>query len=188
MVKGSELTFGISGRLYKSNVLLYDHQSDSLWSQLMSKAISGPRVDQALTALPAVRFSWKRWRRLHPDTQVLSDQTGYVRDYRIDPYEGYYRVGSLMFPVGPVRTDLPAKTRVLGIVVADKAKAYALDQLLQRTGMINDRIGLADIAIEISPSGEVVRVQTSTGQPVSHMYLYWFAWQAFYPYTDVYSF
>lgn len=187
-MNGTELTFGISGRLYKSNVLLYDHQSESLWSQLMSKAISGPRVNQVLTPLPAVRITWKKWRLLHPDSMVLSDRTGYSRDYRVDPYTGYYRVGSLMFPVGPVRMDLPAKTRVLGVVVDGAAKAYSLERLRQNPGVIRDQVGQVDIRIEISSEGEVVAVQNHAGEAVNHMYLFWFAWQAFYPHTDVHSF
>lgn len=187
-MNGKELTFGISGRLYKSNVLLYDHQSESLWSQLMSKAISGPKVNQVLDTIPSVRLSWKKWRRLHPDTQVLSERTGYERNYRIDPYEGYYSVGGLMFPVGAVRRDLATKERVLGIVVDGKAKAYALERLRQHTGILKDRIGRVAIAIEVSDAGEVVSVQDNFGQTLSHMYLYWFAWQAFYPHTTVHHF
>lgn len=188
MVNGKALTFGISGRLYKSNVLLYDHQSESLWSQLMSKSIAGPLVNQNLTQIASVRISWKKWKQLHPHTQVLSDRTGYVRDYHIDPYAGYYRVGGLMFSVGPVRRDLSAKTRVLGIALGNDAKAYALDQLRKNAGIFKDRMGTTAITIEISPEGEVLAVQRASGQPVDHMYLYWFAWQAFYPHTDVHQF
>jgi hypothetical protein len=70
-IDGQTLTFGISGRLYKSNVLLYDHQSESLWSQLMNTAVSGPQAGKPLTALPSARVSWKKWKRLHPETMVL---------------------------------------------------------------------------------------------------------------------
>ena len=149
-VAGEEVTFGISGRLYRSNVLLYDHQSDSLWSQLMSKAVSGPKAGQALTQLPSLRMSWKKWRRQYPHTDVLSAETGYARDYAIDPYEGYYRVGGLMFPVGLVRSDLSAKTRVLGVAIGDHAKAYPLTLLQKQPGRLEDRIGATTISIEIS--------------------------------------
>lgn len=154
----------------------------------MSKAIAGPRVNQTLTVLPSVRISWKKWGQLHPNTMVLSDQTGFARDYRVDPYAGYYRVGSLMFPVGPVRKDLSAKTRVLGVVTDGAAKAYALERLRQQPGLFKDRVGQVDIRIEVSSEGEVLSVQNHEGVAVNHMYLYWFAWQAFYPHTDVHSF
>jgi hypothetical protein len=187
-IGGQELTFGISGRLYKSNVLLYDHQSESLWSQLMSRAISGPMVRQELLQLPSTRISWGQWRQMHPATEVLSDDTGYRRDYTIDPYEGYYRVAGLMFPVGDVRRDLAPKTRILGIALDGHATAYDLDQLKKRTGVLVDRIGSRQIAIEVGPSGDVLSVKRPTGEPVEHIFAFWFAWQAFHPRTNVYKF
>jgi hypothetical protein len=184
-VGDQELTFGISGRLYKSNVLLYDHQTESLWSQLKSQAISGKMVGQRIEPVPSVRMSWKKWKQQHPQTKVLSDKTGYRRNYAIDPYEGYYRIGSLMFPVGKVRIDLPAKERILGVAVGDAAKAYVLEKLQKNPGKTKDRIGETDIDIEVSPEGEIVAVRNAAGGMVPHMFVYWFAWQAFHPNTEV---
>lgn len=187
-INGQNLTFGISGRLYKSNVLLYDHQTDSLWSQLMSKAIAGPSVRQTLRQLPSQRVSWKQWRHMHPQTRVLSDETGYRRDYTTDPYEGYYRVAGLMFPVGDVRRELSPKTRILGIHIDGNAKGYDLTKLKQKSGPFLDRLGSTQIVIEISPSGEVLGVNRTSGEPVDHVFVFWFAWQAFHPRTDVFKF
>jgi hypothetical protein len=187
-IDGQTLTFGISGRLYKSNVLLYDHQSESLWSQLMNTAVSGPQAGKPLTALPSARVSWKKWKRLHPETMVLSDDTGHTRDYRTDPYEGYYRAGGLMFPVGAVRTDYPAKQRILGIEVDGAAKAYALDDLAKQFGVLEDRIGGSTVQIEVSDQGEVTAVLDGSGRHLPHVFVFWFAWQAFNPETEVYAF
>jgi hypothetical protein len=123
-VEDTPYTFGVSGRLYKSNVLLYDHQTESLWSQLMEKAISGKLVDKKLTKLSSSRTKWKTWKKKNPDTKVLSTKTGYSRDYGRDPYEGYYRLGTIWFPVGDVRKDLAPKERVLGIDLGGESKAY----------------------------------------------------------------
>jgi hypothetical protein len=114
-IHGRDFTFGVSGRLYKSNVLLYDHQTESLWSQLMRRAIAGPLVGKELRELPSTRTSWKTWRKRNPHTLVLSTDTGYRRNYGMDPYGGYYRAFGVMFPVGDVRTDLSPKEMVLGI-------------------------------------------------------------------------
>ena len=187
-LNGKSYTFGISGLLYKSNVLLYDHQTESLWSQLMSKAIAGPSVSQSLQQLPSQRITWKRWRRMHPRSKVLSDQTGYRRDYSTDPYEGYYRVAGLMFPVGDVRRELSPKVRILGISIDGRAKAYDLEKLTHQTGVLQDRLGTTQISIEISPHGEVLAVKRSSGESVDHVFLFWFAWQAFFPQTEVYAF
>ncbi len=134
-------TFGVSGRLYKSNVLIYDHQTESLWSQLKETAISGPMVGRKLKKISAERTAWKHWLKKHPQTKVLSTDTGYHRDYNIDPYEGYYRALGIMFPVGDVRTDLPAKEMVLGVEINGAAKAYPLSLLERKTGMFKDEIG-----------------------------------------------
>lgn len=186
-IDGRLLTFGISGRLYKSNVLLYDHQTESLWSQLKSQAISGDLVRKRMQPIVSTRTRWKKWRQMHPRTTVLSDETGYRRDYTVDPYKGYYQVGSIMFPVGKVRIDLSAKERVMGIAINGAAKAYAIQHLQQKSGIIEDRIGEARISIEVSPDGEVAAVRNASGERIPHMFVYWFAWQAFYPETGVFS-
>ena len=66
-----ELTFGVSGLLYESNVLLYDHQTESLWSQLKEEAVTGPQTGTRLRAIPSVMTTWKAWRAQHPNTLVL---------------------------------------------------------------------------------------------------------------------
>ncbi len=186
-VDGKEHTFGVSGRLFKSNVLLYDHQTESLWSQLMEQAISGPAVGHKLRVLPSSRITWRTWHKRNPSTEVLSDDTGYSRDYSVDPYEGYYRIGGVMFPVGDVRTDLVAKEPVLGIEVDHHSKAYRMDWLRSNPGVHNDTIGKRAIQIEISPQGEVVAVRDNLGQAIPAIYSYWFAWQAFHRETEVYD-
>ncbi|CAB1079577.1 hypothetical protein D1AOALGA4SA_7285 [Olavius algarvensis Delta 1 endosymbiont] len=186
-VGGSEHTFGVSGRLYKSNVLLYDHQTESLWSQLMDKAITGPAVGRNLSVLPSSRIKWKTWRQRNPGTRVLSDDTGFYRDYSIDPYEGYYRMGSLMFPVGDVRRDMAAKEPVLGIEIENHAKAYRMDWLRNNPGTHQDRVGSHPVRIEVSPEGEVVGVRDKQGVVIPATYSYWFAWQAFHRETEVYQ-
>jgi hypothetical protein len=83
------LVFGVSGLLYNSDMLLYDRQSESLWSQIDRRAISGPRRGERLQAIPLEHTTWGDWRRRHPDTLVLSRDTGHARDYDRDPYAGY---------------------------------------------------------------------------------------------------
>jgi len=186
-VDGKKHTFGVSGRLYKSNVLLYDHQTESLWSQLMNQAVTGPEAGKSLTVLPSSRIKWKTWQQRNPHTTVLSDDTGFYRDYSIDPYEGYYRIGSLMFPVGDVRQDMSAKEPVLGIEIKNYAKAYRLDWLSANPGIHNDTVGGYPIRIEVSPDGEVVAVRDKQGNVLAATYSYWFAWQAFHPETEVFK-
>lgn len=76
----------MSGRLYKRNLLFFDRQTDSLWSQLLSEAVTGPLAGSHLAMLPAENTTWEAWRTAHPNTLVQSFNTGYQRDYRQDPY------------------------------------------------------------------------------------------------------
>lgn len=180
-------TFGVSGRLYKSNVLLYDHQTESLWSQLMEKAIAGPLAGKRLKKLPSIRSSWKAWRKKRPKTLVLSTDTGYTRDYTVDPYKGYYKSLGIWFPVGQVRTDLSPKEMVLGIEIQGDARAYPLSELRKRPGTLEDEVGGELIQITVAPDGEVTGVNDREGNPIPPTFGYWFAWQAFHPETTVHG-
>jgi hypothetical protein len=153
----------------------------------MNQAIAGPSVGKHLTVLPSSRIKWQTWQKRNPSTKVLSDDTGFYRDYSIDPYEGYYRIGSLMFPVGDVRRDMSAKEPILGIEVENHAKAYRLDWLSDNPGIHNDTVGSRTIRIEVSPDGEVVDVRDQQGNVIAATYSYWFAWQAFHRETEVYQ-
>ena len=164
---------------------MYDHQTESLWSQMMEKSLAGPQAGKKLTKLNSIRTTWKTWRKKYPQTDVLSDQTGYWRDYSQDPYQGYYRVGTIMFPVGKVRTDLSAKTRVLGLELDGVAMAFPLQKLQEKVGIIRDRVGSTEVLITINSEGEVIGVTQATGQPIAHIFAFWFAWQAFHPETLV---
>ena len=124
-------SFGISGRLYKSNVLLYDHQTESLWSQLMQTAVSGPMAGKRLTPVAAQLIRWQQWKKNHPRTKVLSEQTGHARNYDIAPYENYHEGSGIFLPVGTVRPELTPKSLVLGLEINGRTKAYPMT-LLQR--------------------------------------------------------
>lgn len=185
-VDDKTFTFGVSGRLFKSNVLIYDHQTESLWSQLKETAIAGPMVGRKLNKIPAERTTWQRWLKNHPQTKVLSTDTGYHRDYKLDPYTGYYRAREIMFPVGDVRTDLAAKEMVLGVEINGTAKAYPLPLLERKTGTLKDEIGGNPVQIVLSKDGQVIRVLDHQDRTIPVIFAYWFAWQAFHPDTAVY--
>ena len=143
-------------------------------------------LGKQLRKLPSNRTTWKTWRKRHPDTLVLSTETGYYRDYSRDPYAGYYRVGTIWFPVGEVRKDLSPKERVISIEVKNQTRAYPLAQLQKKPGITSDSLAGESIHIEVSAEGEVVAVKDGRGGEVPHIYAYWFAWQAFHPDTTVY--
>ena len=83
-VDGRELTFGVSGMLFRANVLMYDHQSESLWLQVKHSAVTGPMTGKKLKILPSTFTTWGKWLKKHPDTEVLTTQTGSGALYQID--------------------------------------------------------------------------------------------------------
>lgn len=153
----------------------------------MARAVAGPMAGERITVLTSHRTSWRSWISRYPQTRILSTRTGFDRDYTLDPYEGYYRAGSIWFPVGDVRTDLPPKERVLGIVVDNEARAYPLSRVRQSNGVISDVLGEVALNIRFDASGEVSGVFNHQGEPMPHLFVYWFAWQAFHPDTTVFE-
>ena len=143
-------TFGVSGKLIMNAVVMYDHQSNTLWSQFLSRGVKGPLVNQALEIVPAVQTTWQQWLNLHPDTLVL-DKRG---SYQGDTYEGYYRGGSVGI-LGEANKDkrLPSKELVLGMVVAGLAKAYPFSVISDQT-VINDHFAGEPVVVTFEPISE----------------------------------
>lgn len=181
------LTFGVSGLLYNSDVLLYDRQTGSLWSQLMSKAIAGPLKGVELPLLPASHTTWREWRSRHADTVVLSTDTGYRRDYRSAPYRDYQRSGGLMFPVNNQNREYGNKELVLGIDIDGEFKAYPFKELrAQGRESFTDVIGGRELTIEWSEDDEFARALDASGAEIASVIVFWFAWYAFHPDTAVF--
>lgn len=127
---GRVLDFGTSGRLYRSDLVMYDRQTESLWSQFIGTAIAGTLTNQQLHTMPVAIVSWADWRAAHPDGWVLSRDTGFDRDYGTNPYVGYDDVGSRPFLFrGGIDGRYPPKTRLVGIRRGSDSIAVLLDGL-----------------------------------------------------------
>ena len=113
---GAYASFGTSGLLYRSNKLMFDEETNSLWSTLDGRPVVGPLVgsDAVLTSRAAVTTTWGEWRRRHPQTDVLSLDTGHDRDYSEGAaYRHYFGTDRLMFSVPTTDTRLSNKAEVL---------------------------------------------------------------------------
>lgn len=187
-VAGRTLQFGVSGLLYKSDVLLYDRQTESLWSQIGKEAIAGPLRGVPLTALPVTHTSWQAWRKAHPETLVLSTQTGHARDYSRDPYGGYGEESGLYFPVGPRSDRFHPKEWVLGVEVNGRFKAYPFSELA-KSGQrkIRDRFNDRTILIRFDPVNQSATAHGTDGRQLPAVPGFWFAWYAFHPETEVFT-
>jgi hypothetical protein len=186
-IKGREMTFGVSGLLYRSNVLMYDHQTESLWLQVKRRAVTGPMAGTVLRALPSTVTSWSRWRKKHPRTLVLSTDTGHDRDYSRDPYEDYYEsrrgLFSRFFSPGPGEVE---KELVAGIEAGGSARAYPLSTL-RRRGRITDEIGGEPIVLEHDSETDGISVRIGAGREIQPVVVYWFVWKGIYPASERYS-
>ena len=170
-VAGTERTFGVSGLLWNDNLVMYDAESDSLWSQVAATGIRGPLTGTELELVPSTLARWDEWRADHPDTGVLLPPPfsgtvvgrghAAVRDYTFDPYGAYEtndQVGfaGLRGEERAVADDrLPAKVEVLGLVRNDEAKAYPRPAV-DREGVLNDRVGGTPVLVAVTAGGSLV--------------------------------
>jgi hypothetical protein len=185
-VAGKAREFGVSGLLYNSDVLLYDRQSESLWSQLMSKAVSGPLKGTLLEKIPILHTSWEAWRK-GGDTLVLSLDTGYRRDYSRSPYGNYDEERKLYFPVNTRSTRYHPKERVIGLELEGKFKAYPFVELARVESPLQDSFGGQDLVVVFDVATRSGEIRDSSGKPLPSINSFWFAWYAFHPETDVYE-
>lgn len=141
--------FGTSGRLFKSDLVMYDRQTKSLWPQIEARAVVGPFIGTELDVLPASMVSWDDWRTAHPGGKVLSRDTGFGRPYGQNPYVGYDRIGSTPFLFqGPIDGRLPATERVLAVELSGEAKAYPFSTLAKGAPTaVNDTVGETDVVV-----------------------------------------
>jgi uncharacterized protein DUF3179 len=180
--------FGVSGLLYNSDVLLYDRATQSLWSQILQAAISGPLKGTRLESVPLTHTTWADWRRRHPRTEVLSTVTGFTRDYGTDPYAGYDRIQRLMFEVENRDDRFPLKEWVLGVEVSGKAKAYpfsVLARAVDAKGELTDIVGGKRLRVRYDRIHATAEAFDADGRPLPGIMAFWFAWVAFHPGTEV---
>lgn len=118
----------------------------------------------------------------HPQTKVLSKNTGFQRDYSRDPYQGYEQDERIFFPVAHEDPRLSGKDWVLGIIVNDQAKAYPFDSLPSE---LSDKIAGQKIRIVYDPKSRNAVVRSENGEVIPSVQAYWFIWKAFYPDTEL---
>lgn len=151
-VKGEETEFGTSGKLYNSNLVMYDRNTDSMWSQALGKAVVGELTGYELKRIPFDLAKWSDWKKLHPDTQVLSTDTGFSRPYGADPYGDYYTDSRIIFPVKNADERMHPKEIILGFEDEDSFKAYKLSDV-ESQKIVNDKINEKNLVLVlVSPS------------------------------------
>ena len=185
-IAGSAREFGVSGLLYNSDLLIYDRHSESLWSQIMSKAVSGPLKGTRLVKIPIQHTSWATWLR-GGNTLVLSLDTGYQRDYSRSPYGSYDDDKGLYFPVNARSARYHPKERVIGFELDGRFKAYPFAELTKVESPLEDNFGGHDLVLSFDVATRSGEIRDSSGQLLPSINSFWFAWYAFHPETEVFN-
>jgi Protein of unknown function (DUF3179) len=146
IIDGQVVEFGTSGKLYNSNLVMYDRTSKSLWSQALAEGIVGKYAGTKLERVPFDIAYWKEWKQLYPDSKVLSRDTGSNRPYGADPYGDYYTNSDVLFPVSNKDGRLNLKEIVVGLENKGQYKAYKLQEI-ENKKVINDQVNSKSITL-----------------------------------------
>ncbi|MCD1629187.1 DUF3179 domain-containing protein [Marinobacter shengliensis] len=188
VVGGRTLTFGVSGLLYNSDLLMYDHQTESLWSQIEGRAISGPLVGEELKPVAIRHELWSRWReRVGTNGLVLSTDTGHRRNYRLSPYGDYDHSERLFFPVTHTSRKYHPKTWVLGWNYNGESKVWPFPELAKHGTVLEDRIGGKAVTLHYDPDVPSAELRDESGILLPATRAFWFAWYTFNPDTLVFE-
>jgi hypothetical protein len=190
--KPQTLTFGVSGLLWRENLVMYDRQTNSWWAQASGTALDGKLKGAVLKLYPHFSMmTWKQWRTDHPDTLVLSKRTRRGFEGTSMGYTDYHR-SSRIGVTGQLKfsdKQLPAKTRVLGFRIDDSAYAVDLTALMQKGSVTAVTINGRKLNIIANRDGIGGRVMMTTSnsvvQEIPSFLSYWFAWKAFFPATEL---
>ena len=140
-VEGETLTFGTTGNLRNSDLVMWDRQTESWWQQLTGEAVVGALTGTKLEALPSQTLSWSDFKERYPDGDVLSRDTGHDRDYGANPYEGYDTADQQPFLLdGEADRRLPPKERVAAAFVGDEVAVVPFPRLA-RERVVNAEVG-----------------------------------------------
>lgn len=170
-MNGRRLTFGITGLLYNRNLLLYDHQTDSLWSQLLGRAVTGAMAGAPLRLLPAVHTTWADWRQRFPGTLALSFETGFKRDYSRDPYSE--------FPLD--------RSPALVVTWNGQIRIYPFAELKKAGPLVTDEIAGKRIRIEFQARSQRAAVYGDDHATVPSFVAFVADARAFYPDARIFS-
>jgi hypothetical protein len=143
---GNIVEFGTSGKLYNSNLVMYDRTSDSLWSLALAQGIVGKYAGVNLQRIPFDVTNWKEWKELYPESKVLSRDTGSSRPYGADPYGDYYTNSEVLFPISNKDDRLELKEVIIGLENNGLYKAYKLQDVEDKK-VINDVINNRSIVL-----------------------------------------
>lgn len=186
IIDGKPVTLTPANKLYQNNTLLTDSATHSLWSQIDGKAIAGPDKGKQLTGLASIVTIWALWKAYHPTTLVLTMDTGFAKNYKVDPYLKYKRAAGGQLPVGSKDQRLPPDEMVIGVDVDHHAEAFPFSRLAVQKAPVTMRLGDRKVTIFFDPNTGTAgatddkrHIPAYTGE--------WFGWSTFHPDTEIWG-
>jgi hypothetical protein len=190
VVKGERVEFGTSGMLWKSNLVMYDRKTDSLWPQVLGEAVVGEMTGTRLKVLSSDQARFGEWKKGFPNGEVLSRDTGAARIYGSNPYGDYFNVTNLSLSlVGPTDARLANDAFVFGVLVNERAKAYSTGAVKEK-GEVTDVFEGTTFVLRHDKDLDVIRMfkrlSDGTEERVNPISGFWFSWAAAHPDTELY--
>ena len=177
VVDGVVETFGVSGVLHGSDLVLYDRGSKSLWQQITGQSFAGPRRGQTLEQLPLHMTDWGTWRKKNPDSRLLAVATDSEMEYERDYFADYRHSDAVRYG-GVQDPRLHAKRVIYGLNIA--GVALAIDaELLDNKGTIPYTLGTRTLEISLAGDGLVSAKDVDSDQTWPAHRMFWFAWYTF---------
>jgi hypothetical protein len=182
-------TFGVSGDLVNSNLIMYDRSTETRYPQILGVGTDGELRGRSLVEFDVTWTTWERWREEHPESPVLSRETGFVRNYNRDPYggynpkSGYYENDRLTFSVMNRDDRYHPKKVFMGARDANKAMAFDKEKLRDE-GTMSLETENAEYTATYEEALDTASIERD-GEAITTFDAMWFAWSAFYPDTHV---
>jgi len=164
-VRGEVTTFGTSGMLFNSALVMYDRATESLWTHFDGRAVVGALTGEALEPIGSPLLAWADFRDTYPDGMVLDrDRTGHSRSYGTNPYAGYDDPDGYPFLFRGTADDRAREMqRVVGIAIGDDSLAYSLDSLVDERGFAAVETVVGDVNVLILwAAGQSTALETTS--------------------------
>ena len=193
LVDGERVEFGVSGKLWNSNLLMYNRgnpKKESLWSQISGDAVVGELTGAELDVLPSDIVTFDAWRKAHPNGEVLVGENGRVGTYTYIPYGGDLRNIQPFFPVSNEDDRLGENAFVLGLEIDGQFKAYHVDAV-RAAGEVIDQFAGKTIVARVDSQEDAVRLYEratdGSEERLNPIPSFWFSWVAVHPETELYQ-
>ena len=177
-----EQVFGVSGLLYNCNLLFYDLETESLWSQVLGKAICGKMKGESLHPIQLEIMSWNSWRNQFPATLLLDYPDGQIMPYSDKFYDAYRKSDKIFLSKAGVADMWAGKEMIIGVEINNKYKAYPISEI-EKASRLEDVFAGTRIIFEFNANNETISIESR--HTIFSARMYWFAWKLFFPETEI---